>query len=394
MASPANKPEELKSKFGQIVLVFQGGGALGAYQAGVYEALHEAGIEPDWLIGTSIGAINAAIIAGNKPQDRLGKLREFWRRVEHTPVLEAVSSLPWYGASLPNWNALAAGISGFFRPNPLAFIGWQVPLAPDAAGYYTTAPLQATLNELVDFSLIDKCTPRLTVGAAKVRTSEMRYFDSREMPIDVRHVMASGALPPAFPAVRIDGDLYWDGGILSNTPVEAVFDDNPRRNSLIFAVHLWNPDGDEPESIRQVMHRQKEIQYSSRAIAHISRQRQIHRLRHVIAELAKRVPESERKSELVREMASYGCLTRMHAVRLLAPRLAGEDHTKDIDFSRRGIRKRWEAGLADARRALEAAPWEAEVDPIDGFYLHELKDGLMGEPANPAPIAPLKMAAE
>ena len=132
MACSANKAEELKSKFGQIVLVFQGGGALGAYQAGVYEALHEAGIEPDWLIGTSIGAINATIIAGNKPQDRLGKLREFWRRVEHAPVLEALSSLPWIGASLPNWNALAAGISGFFRPNPLAFMGWQVPLAPDA----------------------------------------------------------------------------------------------------------------------------------------------------------------------------------------------------------------------------------------------------------------------
>jgi len=135
MASSANKAEELKSKFGQIVLVFQGGGALGAYQAGVYEALHEAGIEPDWLIGTSIGAINATIIVGNKPQDRLGNLREFWRRVEHAPVLEALSSLPWIGASLPNWSALAAGISGFFRPNPLALMGWQVPLAPDAAGY-------------------------------------------------------------------------------------------------------------------------------------------------------------------------------------------------------------------------------------------------------------------
>ena len=141
MASSANKAEDLKSKFGQIVLVFQGGGALGAYQAGVYEALHEAGIEPDWLIGTSIGAINATIIAGNKPEDRLDKLREFWRRVEHSPVLEAISRLPWIGASLPNWNTLAAGISGFFRPNPLAFMGWQVPLAPDAAGYYSTAPL-------------------------------------------------------------------------------------------------------------------------------------------------------------------------------------------------------------------------------------------------------------
>src|SRR5262249_12458897 len=200
----------------------------------------------------------------------------------------------------------------------------------------------------------------------------MRYFDSCDMSLIARHVMASGALPPAFPAVRMDGDLYWDGGILSNTPVEAIFDDHPRRNSLVFAVRIWNPDGTEPESIWRVLHRQKEIQYSSRAITHIHRQRQIHRLRYIIAELTKRLPKAERESAIVREMAAYGCLTRMHVVRLLAPRLDGEDHTKDIDFSRDGIRKRWDAGLADARRALEAAPWEADVDPIECFYLHAL----------------------
>jgi NTE family protein len=378
------------------VLVFQGGGALGAYQAGVYQALHEAGIEPDWLIGTSIGAINASIIAGNKPQDRLAKLQEFWRRVEHAPALDAVSRIPWIGASLPNWNTLAAGIAGFFKPNPLAFMGWHVPLAPDAAGYYSTAPLQATLNELIDFSLIAKCTPRLTVGAAKVRTSEMRYFDSRDIPLTARHVMASGALPPAFPAVRIEGDLYWDGGILSNTPVEAIFDDHPRRNSLVFAIHIWNPDGAEPESIWRVMHRQKEIQYSSRAITHIYRQKQIHRLRHIIAELTKRLPQSERGSAAVREMSAYGCLTRIHVVRLLAPRLDGEDHTKDIDFSRDGIRKRWDAGLADARQALEAAAWDTPVDPVEGFYLHEPRREAISEPMDPpqATTAPARAAAE
>jgi NTE family protein len=386
--------DELKSKLGQIVLVFQGGGALGAYQAGVYEALHEAGVEPDWLIGTSIGAINASIIAGNKPENRLARLKEFWRRVEHSPALEALSALPWIGPSLPNWNTLTAGIAGFFRPNPLAFLGWRVPLAADAAGYYSTAPLERTLSELVDFSLIAKSEPRLTVGAAKVRTSEMRYFDSRNMPLTARHVMASGALPPAFPPIRIDGDLYWDGGILSNTPVEAIFDDNPRRNSLVFAVHIWNSHGDEPECIWQVIHRQKEIQYSSRAITHIARQKQIHRLRHIIAELSTRIPESERQSARIREMAAYGCLTRVHVVRLLAPRLDSEDHTKDIDFSRASICKRWEAGLSDARNALGAAPWEADVDPIEGFYLHELKCGAIVETEKPAPLPRLDMAAE
>src|SRR5204862_4396389 len=180
--------------------------------------------------------------------------------------------------------------------------------------------------------------PRLTVGAAHVRTSEMRYFDSRETALTVRHVMASGALPPAFPAVRINGELYWDGGILSNTPTEAIFDDNPRRNSLIFAVHVWNPVGPEPRTMGEVLHRQKDIQYSSRVASHITRQLQTHRLRHVIKELLGHMPENVRNSAAVRELAGWGCLTRMHAVRLLAPRLANEAHTQDVDFSPCGIR--------------------------------------------------------
>ena len=155
------------------------------------------------------------------------------------------------------WSTLLGGIPGFFEPNPLAFLGSHYPLGKDKAGFYSTAPLEKTLAELVDFALVKRCTPRLTVGAAHVRTSQMRYFDSRETAITVRHVMASGALPPAFPAVRIDGELYWDGGILSNTPTEAIFDDDPRRNSLIFAVHMWNPMGSEPETIWEVLHRYK-----------------------------------------------------------------------------------------------------------------------------------------
>src|SRR5262249_28999739 len=159
-------------------------------------------------------------------------------------------------------------VSGFFRPNIAAFMGAHVPLGPDSAGFYSTAPLRKTLNELVDFSLVNRCTPRLTVGAAHVRTSMMRYFDSRDGEIRVDHILASGALPPAFPAVRVDGELYWDGGILSNTPTEIIFDDNPRRSSLIFAVHMWNPNGHEPRTIWEVLHRHKDIQYSSRIASH------------------------------------------------------------------------------------------------------------------------------
>src|SRR5919198_5113575 len=286
----------------QVVLVFQGGGALGAYQAGVYQALQESGIEPDWIIGTSIGAINASLIAGNEPDNRLERLEEFWRRMRRKEFW-GLSHWPGLADTMSYWSTLLGGIAGFFEPNPLAFLGAHYPLGRDKAGFYSTMPLEKTLAELVDFSLIKHCTPRLTVGAAHVRTSEMRYFDSRETAITARHVMASGALPPAFPAVRIDGELYWDGGILSNTPTEVVFDDTPRRNSVIFAVHMWNPTGPEPETIWQVLHRHKDIQYSSRVASHISRQRQIHKMRHVVSELVKQIPAQLRDTDAVRELA-------------------------------------------------------------------------------------------
>ena len=365
----------------QIVLVFQGGGALGAYQAGVYQALHEAGIEPDWIIGTSIGAINASLIAGNEPENRLERLEEFWRRMTQKE-LWGLSIWPELSDTTSYWSTLLGGIPGFFEPNPLALLGAHYPLGRDKASYYSTAPLEKTLGELVDFALVKRCTPRLTVGAAHVRTSEMHYFDSRETALTVRHVMASGALPPAFPAVRIDGELYWDGGILSNTPTEAIFDDNPRRNSLIFAVHVWNPMGAEPETIWEVIHRQKDIQYSSRVASHIAKQRQVHKLRHVVSELVKFIPEDERNHPVVKDLAEYGCRTQMHVVRLLAPRLDKENHTKDIDFSPTGIRLRWEAGYADTARALQRAAWEDDdCDPLEGVILHE-------------PMPDLAMAAE
>jgi len=370
-------------ELGQTVLVLQGGGALGAYQVGVYQALHEAGVEPDWVIGTSIGAINASLIAGSKPGDRIAKLDEFWRRVEHGHGLGG--PLPaWASAAMRNAAAVTAGIPAFFRPNPFAFLSPHAPLGPEEAGYYSVAPLRETLSELVDLDELNGGATRITVGASNVRTSEMRYFDSRDMPLGLDHVLASGALPPAFPAVRIDGDLYWDGGILSNTPVEVVFDDAPRRSGLVFAVHIWNPHGPEPETIWEVMNRQKDVQYSSRAVAQINRQRQLHRLRHIVAELAAMLPEERRRENRVAEMASYGCLTRMHVVRLLAPALDYEDHAKDIDFSPEGIARRREAGYRHTMETLEKAPWRAPVDATEGFILHEACAGEMVEMSSAA----------
>jgi NTE family protein len=357
---------------GQIVLVLQGGGALGSYQAGVYQALQEAGIEPDWIIGTSIGAINASLIAGNEPQHRLERLNEFWSRVRRVPHWSFRDAFPGLSERWSSyWTTLTQGIPGFFTPNPLAHAGYAFPLGADRAGYYSTAPLERTLAELVNFDLINQGKPRLTVGAAHVRTSRMCYFDTREGRLDVRHIMASGALPLAFPPVRIDDELYWDGGILSNTPTEAVFDDNPRRDSLIFSVHLWNPVGAEPATMADVLNRHKDVQYSSRIASQITRQQQAHRLRHVINELASRLPESERDKPEVKELLAYGCQTRMHVVRLLAPQLDHEDHTKDIDFSPGGIRQRREAGYAHTKAVLARKPWLRPFEPLSGVILHE-----------------------
>ncbi|MBI3346593.1 MAG: patatin-like phospholipase family protein [Burkholderiales bacterium] len=354
----------------QVVLVLQGGGALGAYQVGVYQALHEAGIEPDWVIGTSIGAINAALIAGNPPERRMERLDAFWRHVEHQNTL--AGPLDWLGMGnlLANMTTVMRGIPAFFEPNLAALRGTRAALGVDKASYYSTEPLRDTLRALVDFEQLQHGGMRLTVGAVNVRSGQMRYFDSREEPVGLEHIMASGALPPAFPAVCIDGEAYWDGGLYSNTPIEAVLDDNPRRDALIFAVNVWHQTAPQPESIWQVMGRQKDIQYASRADSHIARQKQIHRLRHVIRELNRLLPPEQQKA--ARELSAWGCGTTMHVAHLLAPRIEGEDHTKDIDFTPAGVKARRSAGLADARRMIERAPWQAPVDPIEGVIEHVL----------------------
>jgi NTE family protein len=373
-ARPAASPGQLP---GQVVLVLQGGGALGAYQAGVYQALHEAGIEPDWVIGTSIGAINASLIAGNPPARRLQRLNDFWSAMQRDSATFAALS-PWpapdffgLGRSTATLRTVMRGISDFFTPNLHAWRGQTAALGVENAAYYSTTPLRDTLTGLVDFDYLCQCHTRMTVGAVNVVSGHMRYFDTRNEALTVDHVMASGALPPAFGAVRIEGQPYWDGGIYSNTPIEAVLDDKPRRDALIFAVNVWHQTGPEPESIWQVMGRQKDIQYASRADSHIVRQKQIHHLRHVIRELARELPEARRESAKVKALAAWGCGTTMHVAHLLAPRLEGEDHTKDIDFTPEGVRARREAGLADTRRMLQRAPWVGcEAGPMEGVIEH------------------------
>jgi NTE family protein len=355
---------------GQVVLVLQGGGALGAYQVGVYQALHEAGIEPEWVIGTSIGAINAALICGNEPSLRLARLNAFWSQVERQGF--AASAFDPFGlaGALGTMSTVLRGIPSFFSPNLEALRGTRSESTVEQASYYSTAPLRETLDELIDWKYLCACRTRLTVGAVNVCSGQMRYFDTREEPLGVDHVMASGALPPAFGAVRIEGEPYWDGGIYSNTPIEAVLDDKPRRDSLIFAVNVWHQKASEPNSILEVMARTKDIQFASRADSHIARQKQIHHLRHVIRELAKEVPATKRDDAKVKELSSWGCGTQMHVAHLLAPRLKGEDHTKDIDFTPGGIRARRDAGHADTLRMIRSAPWREPADPIEGVIEH------------------------
>nr|WP_315391529.1 patatin-like phospholipase family protein [uncultured Duganella sp.] len=361
-------PADTLSIPGQTVLVLQGGGALGAYQLGVYQAMHEAGLEPDWVIGTSIGAINGAIIAGNAPHERLDRLRQFWHRMERNAL--GFAAMP---RAVANAVTMGQGIPAFFEPRMACWWNPDAKVGVEQASFYETAPLRATLDALVDFDYLrqHRHAMRLTVGAVNARSGAMRYFDSLRETLTASHVMASGALPPAFPAVRIDGEPYWDGGIYSNTPIEAVFDDEPRRSSVIFHVQVWNPDGGEPQSLLDVLDKYKEIQYASRA-SNIEQQRKLHRLRHVIRQLTLHLPEETALSPELRELASWGCGTTMHVASLKAPRIGGEDHTKDIDFSAAGIRARWQAGYDDTTRMIALRPWQRPVDPIEGVAIHEL----------------------
>ncbi|VWB99691.1 patatin [Burkholderia lata] len=364
---------------GQVVLVLQGGGALGAFQLGVFQAMDEAGIRPDWVVGTSIGAINAALIAGNPPERRYEKLSAFWRRVTERTRFDTAPLLPGWDRTLAELMIIGGGIAGFFQPNPASWLGPMVRLGVDRASYYRIAPLRDTLMSLIDPDLLNAGHPRLTVSAVNACTGTMRYFDSRDTRLGIEHIMSSGALPPAFPAIRIDGEPYWDGGVYSNTPVEVVLDDNPRRSSIIFSVQMWNPAGPEPESIWQVSERQKDIQYASRTDSHIARQQQIHRLRHVIRELARHVPEAERASPAVRRLAAWGCETTMHLVKLAAPRLAGDNQLKDIDFTPDGIAARRQAGYEAAQRAIAARPWDTPTDPTEGLTVFDASAPPMSE---------------
>src|SRR5215469_7304130 len=354
----ARRPE-----FDCIVLLLQGGGALGAYQAGVYEALAEADLHPSWVAGISIGSINAAIIAGNPPNQRVEKLREFWAGITNQPVdliggeLGSVmargdvarTSLNQVSATV----ALLSGASGFFRPripNPW----FQPPGTIEATSYYDTMQLKATLESLVDFDRVnsDNANPRLSVGAVNVRSGNLVYFDSTRQAIHPEHVMASGALPPGFPAIEIEGEHYWDGGLVSNTPLQWVAMKQRPPDALVFQVDLWSARGEFPRNLAEVATRQKEILYSSRTRAFTDYFKRVIRLRNTMAELLEELPEEMRQSEKVKFLTKNVERHAANVVQLIYRPKGYEGDSKDYEFSRRSMEEHWRAGYYDAVRAL------------------------------------------
>jgi NTE family protein len=360
----------------RVVLVLQGGGALGAYQAGVFHALHEHGLAPDWVVGTSIGAINAALIAGNRPEDRLVRLKQFWEKISHpdpTDMTRVSDEQRRSNIWLQTMDTLLRGVSGFFKPRVFSLFPAGMAVPPEQASFYDTSELGQTLKELVDFDYLN--TPggvRLTVNALKVTCGSLTSFDNTERDICADHVRASGALPPGFPAVRIDGDLYWDGGLYSNTPLETVLDDSAGVDTLCFMVDLWAADGPEPTTLDEIATRQKDVTFASRSQRHIEDYVTTHRMQQKLRELYRALPESAKTADSARELAALGGDSTLHIVRLP---YAGRDWhmaSKDINFSRGSIEWRWDQGYNDALRAIEAAGWLSFVTEDTPLVVHEL----------------------
>jgi NTE family protein len=361
------KPAGYKKK---VALVLQGGGALGSYQAGVYEALASSDYAPDWVAGISVGSLNAALIAGNAPEQRVAKLREFWETIttDVGPFDRIQTPAQFLGLERGDGHrggalhALFLGQPDFFAPRALS--EWWFGRSPTS--YYDTAPLKSTLERLVDFDRINARETRFSVGAVNVRTGNFAYFDNAEIKIRPEHVMASGALPPGFPAVEIDGEHYWDGGLVSNTPLQYVIEYFPRRSHLIFQVDLFPAKGSMPENLSDVSERDKDIRYSSRTRAGTDVLLRMHDIRHNINTLWEQLPDELRATPAARFLNSFSCVTTMDIVELVYRPDDPQGQSKDYEFSRTSMNARWAQGLADAGTTLKASPWLLPMGPEVG----------------------------
>jgi NTE family protein len=359
----------------RIAYVFQGGGALGAYQLGIFKALDEHDYHPDWVIGTSIGAINACIIAGNEPQARVARLEEFWDTVSRSLLPgfspEDEKARQWYNF-VSAQSSLLFGQPGMFSPrfkNPL----YEMNGSADNISFYVADPLRRTLEKLVDFDLINSGKIRFTLGAVEVQKGKAVYFDSNKQTIGPEHVLASCALPPAFAAVKIDGEYYWDGGVLSNTPVQAIIHDSHHVNTLCFMANLFDSFGLNPKTLDDVMKRYKDIMYSSQDRMHLQAFIEILRLRREIHFLYQKMPENLRKDPEVKKLYENECIDNvLHFVRFLYTAPNTELSSKDFEFSKLSIDERIQAGYQDGLIAVEKTPWLNPITADAGVGIHEI----------------------
>ena len=369
---PGRRPVDARCAQAQCILVLQGGGALGAYQGGVYQVLTSIHREPDWVAGVSIGAINAALIAGNPPQRRLARLREFWDQVSSPmpPALDGVLRSSFNEASA--LRGVLFGVPGFFVPRvPPAT--WQPRGTAGAISHYDTSPLARTLDRLVDFDRINDGATRLSVGAVNVRTGNFEYFDSASQRLDARHVMASGALPPGFPPVEIDGEHYWDGGLVSNTPLQYVIDQPADKHRMIFQVDLFPAVGQLPQTLADVVAREKDIRFSSRTRLNTSQVVQRQRVAQATARLLGKLPPALRDDPDVRELARlHHSPGNMDIVHLIYRSKAYESHSKDYEFSRRSMLEHWQAGVADMTRTLNDPSWQNHGADTQGVHVFDV----------------------
>jgi len=376
-ADPAAQAQREKLPFECIALVLQGGGALGAYQAGVYEALAAAQLHPDWVAGISIGAVNAALIAGNAPDQRIEKLRCFWETVTSEPLrpwllpetrgdLARKFANRWHGAA-----ALFSGAPGLFSPR------WIPPFlaaagTPEATSFYDTSALRSTLERLVDFDRINSGGIRFSVGAVNVTTGNFVYFDNSTHRIGPEHIMASGALPSGFPAVEVDGELYWDGGLVSNTPLQWVLESANRQDTLAFQVDLWSARGAVPRTLAEVVTRQKEIQYSSRTRASTDQFKKQQKLRCALSGLIANVPDALKGTPEYALLLSEADRNVYNIIQLIYRSSHYEADWKDFEFSSRSMEDHWSAGRSDTIRTLAHPEVLERPTSADGVFTFDV----------------------
>lgn len=386
-AKTLESPAQSAKKYETVALVLQGGGALGSYQCGVYEGLHKAGIMPNWFAGISIGAINAAILAGNAPEHRIERLHAFWNRISIPAAPMAQQMLAWQKklfetfkldkstAALTNQQGAMAAIlfgqSGFYVPR-MPPPGFGASQGEEATSFYSTAPLKQTLEEFVDFDLINRGDVRFSVAAVNVQSGNFVNFDNRSTKIRVEHVLASGALPPAFAAVEIDGEYYWDGGVVSNTPLDHVLGSEPHCDCLVFQVDLWRAQGILPRNMMEVSERQKDIQYSSRTRFNTAVVQQLHDLRTTLDAMLKQIPPKHVSEELRKKLEPWLSDRVYNIIHLIYKTKPFEEQYKDYSFAPSTMIEHWHAGLLDMHRTVAHPEFFAQPSRDVGVVTHDV----------------------